>query len=706
MSYNLIDRKPIWDLLQTDHEDGEEVQSSSRPINAGIKRSDLPRPREETLGGVLSDGIANMWRWVGVILITTSIGIGIALWALQNVTPVYRSSTELLFDFSRQAVVSGLPADVVAPTEVVLNTEMEVLKSSSFIESVVEALDLISDPEFNPWQPDAKGRRANADPAPSAEIQSAVVAENLSKRVRVKLVRDTYVFQITGESQNPQKAALIADMMARLFIASRDNRGRDTVDDATAWLDDRMRELRQETLSAERELSTKMRTAPRNGEQVLDSLIVQIQSIQQRRDRLTTEIDALARLALTLTSMIDNESVAMARAELQDWLSEETTRDGSAELARMIQRLSADTVAVADIQAVHAEILSILKMKSSERDRLHADLNAAEAQYDSISTEWLELKDQERTVSALQAIYAATLDQQKANATERVILPYLPDVNVISKAEPPTAVSFPNRSMFLGLGGLSGVFVGALLAALLAASFPVVRNERDIERLPSVFLAGTLALHRRLNLPKLLTKAGRPGSRLFRAVQEIQISLYAETRATQQKAFLFVAPSGHRVPLSMAYLTAQMEARTGNRVLVFEFGLDDPGLEPDAPGATIADLLDEKTFDPAVVMARNEDTGIDILRVKGEIEGKEEKLLSLLQKRRTQPAFRDYSLINVVSKPLDESPIGYFLACYVDLAVLIVEKNRTRREDAQVIVDRFLRKGVGQLASVLVTARG
>ena len=101
---------------------------------------------------------------------------------LSTLPSTYVARAEVFFDFSRQTVVSDLPADEVAPSTAMLNTEMGILSSRNLMSVVVDEFDLIDDPEFNPWLPDTDDEIPVAEAMPPEdEICQTAITFSLTR---------------------------------------------------------------------------------------------------------------------------------------------------------------------------------------------------------------------------------------------------------------------------------------------------------------------------------------------------------------------------------------------------------------------------------------------------------------------------------------------------------------------------------------------
>jgi succinoglycan biosynthesis transport protein ExoP len=132
-----------------------------------------------------------------------------------------------------QGVVSGLSGERSS-----VNSEVEVLRARGLMAEVVDRLNLLSDPEFNTTlsKPDLKsllratletafsrsgGKPSNPTPMDQVKRQQDVAVNTPLTKVIVRNIPQSLVFEITVETTDPAKSALIADTIVDLYILNQ-----------------------------------------------------------------------------------------------------------------------------------------------------------------------------------------------------------------------------------------------------------------------------------------------------------------------------------------------------------------------------------------------------------------------------------------------------------------------------------------------------
>ncbi len=199
-------------------------------------------------------------------LIMAVVGVitaGILFTFLMMSTPVYQATALVMINPRQERVLRGedivgqLPRDSSA-----IDSEIELLRSSALMTELADALTQID--------------RAAGGPAVETESAGA-----LQSALSVRRRGLTYVIEISASSPSPERAQLIANTFADVYIASQINARIDTASRANSWLDRRLAELREDVQRKESAAETfriqaGLQTA--SGTSLVESQITNIQS--------------------------------------------------------------------------------------------------------------------------------------------------------------------------------------------------------------------------------------------------------------------------------------------------------------------------------------------------------------------------------------------------------------------------------------------
>lgn len=156
--------------------------------------------------------------------------------------------------FQQESVLSNVDVDTAT-----VQTEVEVLKSDSISLAVIRKLHLTEDPEFVGPSKGLIGAVVSfatklfskQEPETEFERESAALLK-FNKQRTVSRLGLTYVMNIGFTSQDAAKAALIVNTLADAYIDDQLNAKYQAARRASAWLKERISELRTQATAAER----------------------------------------------------------------------------------------------------------------------------------------------------------------------------------------------------------------------------------------------------------------------------------------------------------------------------------------------------------------------------------------------------------------------------------------------------------------------
>ena len=188
---------------------------------------------------------------------------------LMTAAPRYTGHAVLIIDTHNtqllQAQSQHPQADLPTDTATV-DTQIEILKSENIAASVIKDLHLNDDPEFIAPSPGIIGYIVGiltflATPpsfgpstggGPSAEFRRMRAAVGtFEDNLKVKRSGLTYTIDIEFKSLNPERAAQVANATADAYVVDTLDAKYQTTRRAASWMQDRLKELRQETANAE-----------------------------------------------------------------------------------------------------------------------------------------------------------------------------------------------------------------------------------------------------------------------------------------------------------------------------------------------------------------------------------------------------------------------------------------------------------------------
>ncbi|MCA3717249.1 MAG: polysaccharide biosynthesis tyrosine autokinase [Brevundimonas sp.] len=540
---------------------------------------------------------------VGAVIVTT------------QATPLYTATSSLTINtreqniVSTEAVLSGLSAETS-----VVDTEIEILKSRRLAERVVEVMNLEEDPEFNPAIRDPGPLEAvvggvatlfgAAAPDAARERLSAVeqqkekekVVDNVLKRLSVRRAGLTYVMNVGFTSEDPAKAARIANAYAERYLLEQLEAKFDATRQANTWLNTRLTELRGEVQQAEAAVE-QYRTA--NNLLSASGATLTEQEISTYNQQLATvratQAEAEARLRtaraqLAAGSNGDDVGEALGsqvvqtlraqRAEVSGRVADLTSRYGPRhpDMLRAERELAdIDTQIQAEIRRIISNLEAQVQVARERTGSMAGSLGSARGTLAANNAAAVRLNELERNAESVRTLYESFLNRfQETTSSEGI---EESDARIVSPAAIPTGASSPNVPLNLALGlvlALGAGFAAVVLAIMLDTGVLTaedIEHKFNLPHLGSVPLLASVAdpQDRDETPPDYIVK--KPLSSFAEAVRAMRASiLFSRIGHTIQVISLTSAlPSEGKT--TTALCLARVAAQAGVRVILVDCDL-------------------------------------------------------------------------------------------------------------------------------------
>jgi polysaccharide biosynthesis transport protein len=207
----------------------------------------------------LRDFLSRQWRLIALVT-ALSIVVGTAYLA---VTPSkYTAQADMIIDTKRVTwTQSELATENRMVEDASVESEIETTKSEKVALSVIRRLHLNEDPEFIGTSASLKQRILKllklapaVEPEPSEEQLMRRALWGVKDNLRVLRLGRSYIEQIAFTSLDPDKAARIANAFADAYIEDQLQAKFEATRRASAWLEQRIGELRQQASDAYKEV--------------------------------------------------------------------------------------------------------------------------------------------------------------------------------------------------------------------------------------------------------------------------------------------------------------------------------------------------------------------------------------------------------------------------------------------------------------------
>ncbi len=467
---------------------------------------DNGQPKQESghvggsIGQEIRDIVAILVQKLNIIALVACVTLGLVVVYIWTTTPLFSSRVEILIDpRQRQTVESeiaptGLGSSAAGADTLLLESQVEVLRSQKVADALIRKENLTSDPEFSGSgstgligflkilvKAVAYGPQTSLWRQHSAYDRALTT---LRKRMEVERQRNTYVIGVTVKSSSSKKAARLANRVAEIYISEINGAASTTTTEAATLLTSKLEELQRsatqaalaveaykkknnlintnETLVVEQQLSDLNRE--------LSQARTELQTALARRNQVRAVLNNDAGVALSLSEV--GESTVMS--QLQTRLAELESQEADLRSVYLashptLKRLKERKLALnAALRREHARILSRLevtyKTALEKSSSLKAAVDKLEAQVAASNSDSVQLRELERVAKTSRTLYETFLRRSK-EAWEQVDIPNS-TARIISPAFAASRPSEP-KVFFLLVSGLAfGLVLGIVVAFL------------------------------------------------------------------------------------------------------------------------------------------------------------------------------------------------------------------------------------------------
>ena len=721
---------------------------------------DVPLAAESSIGEQLATVIATVSGFIRrqfpIIFSVVPLTVGLAAAYLYTTPPLYYAEARILIDTGK-VQVSNQPIFGESPiTMAIVDSQIELLRSDNFALSIIKNLHLTQDPEFVGSKQGPFGSAINrllklfASKAPNSQSESTLEQRALTvfeKRLAVSRLGMTYIIGVGFQATDPDRAAEIANAMAETFIHDQMDAKYQTIGKATAWLQDRLNQLRAQTSAAEHavvEYKTKHNIVDTGGHLINEQQLSELNTAlvkaradtaeaKARLDRvsqilISDELDPATAQVATVADALHNEIISKLR---QQYL-EQAQRE-----AMLSNRIGHDHLAVVNIRnqmreirrSIFDEFKRIAELYKSEYEIAKARENSVQASLASTvagsqtaNRDQVELRQLESAAQSYGALYN-NFQQRYTDYVQQQSFPI--SEGQITQALPPSASSSPKSFRILAMATVGGLALGFGLALLREIADRVFRTSSQVAArlrtecvamLPMIKPSPKDEAYVGKNNASANQTTARTIARNVRPLRHIvdsPLSQFSESiRAVKVTADLGGGSKSNKVigitsslpdegKSTVSASLAQLCAHSGARVILVDCDLRKRSLSHElAPGATkgIIDVLtDAASFND--VIWSDPSTKLSFLPavVKSRLTHTSEVLASAAMKRLFDLLRERYDYVIVDLSPL--APVADVRAAthLVNSYLFVIEWGKTRIE----VVERALNTARGVYDNLL-----
>jgi succinoglycan biosynthesis transport protein ExoP len=609
-------------MLQFDKRVIDRAASAEYPdaLPAGVAA-----PRE-----LLTALVAFTKRQYPVIIFVAAIIVAMGLAYLYYTPPSYTAQATMIIDTRKvqifpQAMLGELGIDAST-----VESQLEVLKSENIALAIIKKLRLAEDPEFvrlggGPVSSILRfvsGLSESDGPTSEFNLMRSAVRA-FQNRLSVKRVALTYVIEISFTSQNAERAAQVANAVIDAYFADQLDAKYQATRRASLWLQERLRELRDQASAAERavvEFKTRNNIVDTGGRLMNEQQLAEVSSqrvlahaqtaeAQARLERIQAIIRA-GNVEATVTDALANPVIVRLRQQLLDVNKRE---------AEWSSRYGAEHLAVVNLRGEVREIRkSILDELTRIAQTYQSDYEIATAREVAIQQSLAEVVSTSQTTSQAQVAlrelessaqaYRALYDNLLQRYMESVQQQSYPvtEARFITQATRPTNSSHPKTFLALVISLAAGMACGMGVALVRELADRTIRTTDRVEdelglECIALLPAATQATEQRNNNEKRAPDKKRnesalgpraivrgpplfwrvidePFSRFTEGIRSIKVAVDLSGLTGNNRVIGVTSALPNEGKSTVAMNLAQLIAHAGQRVVLVDGDLRNPSL--------------------------------------------------------------------------------------------------------------------------------
>ena len=582
-------------------------------------------------------------RWA--IVLTAFVLLLAAIVFVLLVTPRYTAVATILIDPHRSNVADSntnrTPPSSFDSDNAFVNSQVNLIQSDGLLQQVINDLNLARDPEFGPHSsfldlilyPIKKLLIPKRPAVPGQGAEDIAKAQTLGflqkRRLKVERQSTTFLIDISVTSEEPQKAAKIANAIVTSYFAVLVNSKYDTNKIASSWFNKQLEDLESKVLASDR--AVEQFRADHNLTLSQGQPLPQSQGVTVNDQQLTELnnklIDAHAQTAAAHAKLDQVQQVAKGNTDpgaLGDALSSGVitqlrTQYGQVakDLADASSKYGPQHPLVINAKAqlretqklINQEILRIRESASqayqiakSREDALQQSLDNLRRISDDTGKDRVRLRELEREASANRALYESFLTRYKQTSAQESL--NLPDSRVVSNADIPVSPSFPRVFLILPGALAAGLGLGCLLAFAIDYFDRRIKSPRQAEEithiptLAAIPLIGTRELANRavrgrqelsrynsaavemlpakMQPPLMRYVLEEPTSLFAEAVRAVRLAIQRASRTAPVKSVMVSSSVEGEGKTTLATNLALTLAMTGARTILIEGDFRNP----------------------------------------------------------------------------------------------------------------------------------
>jgi len=655
---------------------------------------------------------ASLWRGKWIILAFVLFGVCVADFYVRHIAvPLYPATAKIALKENPpekiltdiESLMSNGPI-----TDTGINTELVVLRSGDLVGKLVDSLDLINQPVFNPLLREPRlssqirtqlftffgvASEKPKTPRSPAEVRLIVINSVLSTMV-FSNTRNTRVINISVTTTEAALSALIANKMATLYIENQIQIKLDALASATEFLSRRTSELKYDFEVLNTQLSNFSSQSELVNPDILKSQEIQLRDLRTR----------LGEKAETFVEKTETQTVLLSFREAGN-LQALINHADDFRLNRAFSEYRNNQIS---LDGLNLQVELFMLDNEVEAEREQAQLSALEAsesllakQIEWQSQELIVLQQLERETDAARLLYESfftrLLEMNVQLGLETA------DGRLISTAIQ-SGPSSPIKSRILSYGGAIGLMMGASFVLFWELRFSGYRSVNELREQSGYSVLAAVPLipvrERKNVISYLKTK---PESLVSEAVRNLRTSIIMSNLNQVKQVIMLTSSVPKEGKTILSFALAQNMVGLGKRILLIEADIRRRVHSVEIDRSNTVALLDLVAGDKKwkEVSLYVEEFGFDILTASRSDKNAADIFASQRFSELLTELREYYDYIIIDSPPVLAVPDARVIGAISDANIYVVEWNKTSSAQVDQGLEMLSSIGVNTIGLVL-----
>ncbi|MFQ5958832.1 MAG: GumC family protein, partial [Alphaproteobacteria bacterium] len=597
-------------------------------------RVTAPLPAEGDDAINLRQLLAILWRHKMIVIGTTMVITSITLLVVLQLTPLYVAEAQIVVEPPRTNVVDiDSVAQSMATDYYTNETQAAIIASRVLAEKVIDRLNLVDDPLFNPsLRPPSDGLLARlnlrnlrfSDLIPDSwraalhdsgagdalEEEDAPLTPEQERQLLRKHVIDVYLSRLSAVpsdssrvitvgfvSEDPETAVRAANTAVEMYIADQVRAKSEQTELANAWLQNRAVELKERVGASARAVEEHRRDSGLvnvEGSSLLSQQLAELNS--QLIGVRTQRAEAQARVKQVQRLLNSPGGVDSAAAVLQSPLIQRL-REQEAEVVRKIAEMKTQyrdshpkmilarselqdlvTKIESELRKIAVNLGNELEIAQVRETNLEGEINRLENALDVQSDAEITLRALETELEANQKLYDTILARLKETDVQDASL-LQADARIISFATTPAAPAFPRKRLVVGVAFVSSTILGMLIVLLieyLDSGFPTRERLEAETGVAALSIVPGRSGRRHSHLAPYDDILERPNSLLSESLRTLRTALLLSNVDQPPRTVLVTSSVPGEGKTTTALALARTVAKHGQKCILIDGDLRKP----------------------------------------------------------------------------------------------------------------------------------